>query len=552
MSKAAFIIVKSCFSIFKNQLRRRWPPALREWLVFAFLGGYLVLGYEFFFWALRFVHSFPVVGDLLLDRLLHFFFLILWFMLIFSNAVIAYPTQYRSGETSFLFTLPISPRIIFYKQLLEGTVWSSWAFLFLAFPFIIAFGTALQSPFMYDILGFASLLLFVFSAAVLGSFLTYLTLKINKQKKNTLLIGSLFVFFILLLTYLLKFPSELEGEADYQILAFLKKFLDGLSFSRSPYLPSSWVARGLISASIGNIKESLFFLTLLASTALILGDLAYAFSGKHYARAWEKAQGGRGTSTQSLFSKVLHKFKMSSWIRKDILYLFRDSSQWIQLAVLASMMILYTTNLKNIQAYVDHPYWRNTIYFLNLAAIGLMLGTLCLRFVFPQFSLEWRKDWLTGLVPEKPSEFFRVKSLFPYLLFTFLGQGMNLVSNVILESSIPRIFLSSLTLLVITLGLVWLSLGLGTLYPNFNTDNPSKIMSGLGGILALIGSMTYLIIMLVPVSFPFHWVALGQSKISTAFFIEVASAMLFDIFFTMGIVWVLLQKSKNRIIQQSL
>ncbi len=540
-------IIKSTLFIFKNQIHRRWPFSLREWIIFSFLGGYLILGYESFFWGFRFVYSFPIVGELLLDRLLHFLFFILWLMLIFSNAVVAYGIQYRAPETFFLFSMPISPRIIFFKQLFEATIWSSWGFLFLFFPFFIAFGIATKSSWIYYVLSAVFIFLFVISASILGSFLTYISLKLSKRRKSSLIIGLLFIFFIITLVYLLKFPSELAGDSDYQILSFMKKFLEGLSFCRSNFIPSSWLAKGLLLISHGKTMEGLFFLMVLLSITVLFLDLAFIFSKKYYPQVWERAQESKSFSTQTLFSKMIHRVRMSCWIQKDILCLVRDPSQWIQLVLLGAMMILYTTNLKNIQAYVDHPYWRNTIYFLNLAAIGLMIGTLCLRFVFPQFSLEWRKDWLTALAPEKPKDFFKVKFYFPFLLFTILGQGISLLSNIILEASLSRILLASFILCLITVGLIWISLGLGTLYPNFSTDNPSKIMSGLGGILTLIVSMSYLIVMIMPISFPFHRIALGKSFISAAFYIKIGMGILFDIGLTGTIIGFFMKKSQAQV-----
>jgi ABC-2 type transport system permease protein len=530
---------------FLNFLKKPRKLTLREVLVGVFLSGYFLGGFLFFFWTFRFIHSFSVVGDLLLDRLWHFFFFILWFMLIFSNAVIAFSVQYKSSETFFLFGLPIRSEIIFFKQLLEGTVWSSWGFLFLATPLILAFGLSLHSPLYYYLGSIAFLLPFVLSAAVLGAFVTYIVLRLRRRSKNIFLSFMSFLIFALLLYLLLRFPTDLRSDSESQILVFLKGFLDGIGFSRAGFLPSTWLARGLMELSSGHLKEGFFFFGMLASTALVLADAAYFFGMKLYPYAWEKAQGGQTRLAQTFFSKLILKLRLPALIQKDVFLLLRDPTQWIQLIILAAIMVLYLSNLKNIRAYVDHAYWENIIYFMNLTAIGLMVATFSMRFVFPQFSLEWRRNWILGLVPLSFNRFVHIKFFFPCLFVVFVSQLMSLASNRVLDTSWLQHFLSLWILGFTSIGLVALSLSLGIIYPNLKTDNPSQIMSGLGGILNLVFSMTYLFAMLTPFSLLFHWVALGRLKTDDMFYFYLIIVLLINALCSILFSYLLLKVAKR-------
>ena len=62
-----------------------------------------------------------------------------------------------------------------------------------------------------------------------------------------------------------------------------------------------------------------------------------------------------------------------------------------------------------------------------------------------------------------------------------------------------------------------LSVGLGALFPNFREDNPSKIVSGFGGTLCLVGSFVFIVLFVgalaFPASLPFTWSALSRSGI---------------------------------------
>ncbi|MBI1869755.1 MAG: hypothetical protein HYS07_01020 [Chlamydiae bacterium] len=528
---------------FKNWLWERRKISLREWVIIVFLLGYWVVGFEFFLWSFKFIGSFPVVGDLLLERLWHFFFFALGMMLIFSNAIVSYTVQYQSPETSFLFSLPLSTRFIFYKQLIEGTIWSSWGFLFLAFPLILAFGIVFQSSFVYYLAAPVLVIFFVLIVSFLGSFLTHFFLKLNRGK-NT--VAAVLLFLLGVLVYLLRFPSELKQDSDVYILDFLKKFLEGLSFSMSPYLPSTWLAKGLLSISFSKWRVSLFSAGLMISTLLLLADLAYFISGKYYFPVWEKNQGGAVGKHRTFFWKVSSRFKIPTLIQKDMLCLIRDPSQWIQLGLMGAMGIFYITNLKNVKTYVENAQWENMIFFMNLAAISLILATLSLRFVFPQWSLEWRRSWIIGMAPRNLKEILRTKFLFPYFAFLILGEAASLISNLVLGSSLLRILLSFWMLGVISFVMISLSLSLGVLYPNFKSDHPSQIMSGLGGILNLVFSIVYLSVLLTVLSFPFHLAFLGKIHSNRILIFWVGGVVLFETLFSLSLSLGLLKIAERR------
>ena len=77
------------------------------------------------------------------------FFLSLFIMLTFSNAIIAYGSLFRSEETAFLFARPFFPWQIFAYKVSETLLFSSWAFLFLALPLIVAYGVSERSPWYF-------------------------------------------------------------------------------------------------------------------------------------------------------------------------------------------------------------------------------------------------------------------------------------------------------------------------------------------------------------------------------------------------------------------
>lgn len=510
--RSGLIFASIYWRSFLNMLRHTRRLTLRDAIVVIFLAGYQAGAYIFFYRTFCFIQSFPVIGTLLLEKLWGFFFFVLGLMLIFSNAVIAYSNQYKAEETAFLFTLPLEGRAIFFKQLVEGMIWSSWGFVFLSLPLIIAFGHALNCSAVFFTLTALFLPPFVMIAALAGSALSYIGLALNRSGFGRIALGLFTLTGLAALGMMLRFPSRLAGPDDVQILFFLNRFLDEMSFASWPYFPSAWFSQGLWSVTTEDLHQGMFYLAVMITTTMVFADLAGLVAKKQYAAAWERAQAGRNGARPRRFSKLVLALKIPDLIRKDILLFFRDPNQWIQLVFLMAVMLFYMTNLRSMREYVDHPYWENIVYFMNLSAIGLLLATLSLRFVYPQFSLEWRRSWLIGMIPMSLSKLIRLKFWFFALFFLVLGQALNFFSNGILNTAPVKTILGAWTVAGITFVMTAMSLALGSIYPNMSTDNPSRIMSGLGGVLNLVFSMAYLIVSLFPLSLVFHFSALRKFK----------------------------------------
>jgi ABC-2 type transport system permease protein len=66
-------------------------------------------------------------------------------------------------------------------------------------------------------------------------------------------------------------------------------------------------------------------------------------------------------------------------------------------------------------------------------------------------------------------------------------------TNVMLKTNLSLLLISCGLAAVISAGLVGLSIGLGSIYPNFGEDNSAKIVSGFGGTLNFIVALVYVI-----------------------------------------------------------
>jgi len=133
------------------------------------------------------------------------------------------------------------------------------------------------------------------------------------------------------------------------------------------------------------------------------------------------------------------------------------------------------------------------VSYLNLGACSLNLATLTTRFVYPQFSLEGKRLWIIGMAPLGMLRVVKTK----YWLATWTSLAVTLsliwLSCYMLEMPPHRIVYFAVAITIMTFTLTGLAVGLGTLYPNFKEENPSKIVSGFGGTFCLVLSFLYIL-----------------------------------------------------------
>src|SRR5437763_11622086 len=80
----------------------------------------------------------------------------------------------------------------------------------------------------------------------------------------------------------------------------------------------------------------------------------------------------------------------------------RDVSQWSQLLLLLALVLVYLYNFRVLD--LDRiPYMtgmvKNAYAFINLGMAGLVMSTVCARFVFPAVSAEGAAFWIVRASP---------------------------------------------------------------------------------------------------------------------------------------------------------
>jgi len=483
--------------------------------------GLFVLFYDGFIWMQRFLvepaeRGAVLGGAVIYSNIIHYlfalYFLSLALMLIFSNGIIIYGALFKSGEGAYLMTLPLKSEQIFSYKFFETIIFSSWAFLFLGGPFLLAFGVSEQLRLSFYPLAIIAMFPFAVLNSSLGALITMIIVTLFPQSKKKLVMVGILVALLLVTAFsgpLIKlFDPVMTRSGEIWITNVLGKF----RFSKAPILPSYWLTQLVLDAAAGDYRGSLFQLGYLTSTALVLYFAGANLAAWNLRENYSLVQGGRKKKlyTSRTFEKILYALfffaekEIRHFLVKDVKNFKRDSVQWTQFLIFFGLIGLYVLNLKNFGYHDRLPFWRNLVSFLNLTATALTLATFTSRFVFPLVSLEGRKFWVLGLAPLSRSKILWGKFLFAACGSILVSEILIIGSDLMLGTPFWQLLLHSGTMIIICVGLAGISVGLGARFPNFKEENPSKIVSGFGGTLNLIISMLFIFLVIMLEAVPGH------------------------------------------------
>lgn len=466
-----------------------------------------------FYKGFSFIHRFPLVGSILVDEAIYLFFAGLLIMLSLSSLIICYVTFYTSKEVGFLFSLPVGERAIFFYRFSQSVVFSSWAFLFIGIPFILAYALVKQVPFWF----YASIPLYFIPYIILpnacASVMIIIFVKVIDPRRGKYLFG-LLLFSILSVGYWAyrnTIRPAILAKTEFEYI--MNELLHHLQFLRHPLFPGYWISRSIIASGINKIQDALFYFAAFLITTIFLLQINWILGKREYFREWAVSQEGGRVGMHPADRGILNRLNLLfSWLPrearamtiKDIKIFLREPGQWSQFLIYFSILGLYIFNLKNIPSEAIGPFWQISITFLNLMATLLVLASLTVRFLFPLMSLEGNKLWILGLSPITFKALIYQKVILYFIGIFVISESLMFSTNVILHTSRTLTSISCGVAGLASFGLVGLSIGLGALYPNFKEENTAKIVSGFGGTLNFLISLVYVCLLIGAFALPFY------------------------------------------------
>jgi len=494
----------------------------------------MVVGFCVVFWGtlfltfcrgFLFLDKFPFFKERVVEYLFSLFFFFLFLMLIFSNAIISFSSLFRSDEVGFLLGLPLCGENVFLYKFVESVAFSSWAFLLLGMPVMIAYGLTEGVGFIFYVFVFFFLLGFIFLPAGLGSLIALLLVFFFQRRKKHILALFLILAGAFLSVGLGRIILQAKSEFTFSGI-WVKGLLDRFSFSKNAFLPSHWLTQGTLALARGKGSDALLYFAVIIANALLLTLIIYQVASRIYAFSWSKSQGRTGKRPLSIgrfWDRILEKafFYLSPGARllllKDFKTFRRDPAQWGQFLIFFGLLGVYVLNLRTFAYHRAETNWKSIVSFLNLSATALTLATFNSRFIYPLLSLEGRRFWILALAPVERKAMLLGKFAYSLVGSLLVSVGLIFLSDFMLQMPFFVVAIHAGTMFLICFGLSGITVGLAAIYPNLKEENPSKIVAGFGGTFTFLLSLAFIMAVISLEILPFH-LYLASRRITEAAF----------------------------------
>ena len=343
------------------------------------------------------------------------FFASLMVMLLFSSGIIMYTNLYRSPEAAFLLTTPARPERIFSYLFQEAMWFSSWGFLLLGSPMLVAAGVVVGAPWHYYALLLPFMLSFLYIPAALGAILCLLIVDrlggfVGRRcagLRAAVAVGLLWLGWSVLN----------GGQSDLLTPRWFQEFravaVHGKS-AAAELVAEHRIARSGPAADGGLVRRSSlvgehhvsrpadFQRAAVSSACRLVRRARLSRQALAECRPSKRRGGGRkiGIFDRLLLGRFGGSGRPPSHLRlllvKELRLFRRDPVQWSQSLIFFGLLALYFVNIRRFSY---NATYSAMIGFLNLGVVGLILSTFTTRFIFPMLSLEGRRFWILALLP---------------------------------------------------------------------------------------------------------------------------------------------------------
>ena len=523
------------------RLRRRPDEPLRgRTVLLAGAGGvFAVVAFGISWRVVTYFTSVPEIGPLLASKMLGMALLAFTGILLLSNLIGSLSTFFLARDLDMLVAAPVEWGRFYLAKLAETVIHSSWMVGLLAIPLLAAYGIVGHGGPLFPLVVIGALVPLAIIPAVVGSVITLGLVNFFPARRTRDILGLLTVIVAggLVLFARLAGPEQLARPEGFRQLV---DFIAVLRAPSHPLLPSEW-AQAMIMNWLNHVADPLP-IALLWTTAGAFIVIAASLHRRWHVQGFARAQEGadhfvRGARWNGLARRLLIGMPAMrrEFILKDLRVFFRDSTQWSQLILLGVLVPVMLINVQMLPLFSGErlpPGLVVFILFVTQGLAGFVIAGTAERLVFPAVSLEGRQLWLLRSAPLDARAMLRSKYLIGVLPLLVLAMALTITTNHLLHASDFMSLVTMGTVLAYTLSVGGLALGVGTLFPQFETENAAQIATSFGGLffmllaVALLGIVTAFEAIPVLEEIHTHDAGVGSMTVSTDGWIAFAAVAL--------------------------
>ncbi len=456
------------------------------------------------------------IGTFLLHRFVSIVLFIFFMAVNAGNIIVSFSTLYKSKEVYYLIAKPISFIKIFLIKFLDNFFYSSTTMLLMISAVMIGYSAYFKINFLFVVFFFFCMLLpFMLIAASLGVILLMFMIRISYKVGLKKVVASLIILYLIGL--LLFFKSSNPISIVEQVMVFYPNINDYFGSLDSPalkFLPNFWIADSLYWFSAGKPMNALTYIGLLLGTSLIFLIAALFNAKKLYYKTWLESFELKVKNTQprerkykkqTFSNKTFLTPQIDVLLKKEFLQFFREPGQWIHLSVIIFLIAIFVVSLGGIDGSLLNAYnfgLRAIIYVVIFSFNLFLISSLSLRFAFPAISLEGDVYWKLKSSPISMKKIVGIKFIILFSIIFLLGQGLNYFSH----QNFPRelFMVSSINIGFITLAIVSLNFGMGSLFINLKEKSPIRIASSQGASLTFLFTIILIVVLIALLFIPVY------------------------------------------------
>ena len=459
-------------------------------------------------------------GDILARKLLSMVLVTLSSLLLFSSIIASLSKLYLSRDLQLVHSLPVSAGKIFLARWLESTVDSSWMVILFSMPVFVSYGVVYQAgPFFYWAAGMAIIPLCLIASAFSALMIVVAAVLLPAGRIRTLFVFlGLVLIVMLIVAFRLMQPERLVNPETFATLVL---YLRDMGTPGSPLLPTTW-AYDSLNAALSDRKgdAALPSLPCLERRGGVRFRHHMARGDFLFRRLHEGSDhGGKALpASRRLTAEPLstgERFSGPGWAFavKEFRTFFRDQTQWPQLFLIATLIVIYLYNFSVLplgQSKIKTVYLQNLFSFLNMGLASFVLTAVAARFVYPAVSFEGDAFWIVRAAPISLRTFLWVKFAVYYFPLLMLAEILIVSSNILLHVTPFMMVLSVVTVFLMVPGVVALGVGLGAAYPDFQSENPAQSVTSFGGLLFMILAAGFIALVVILEAGPVYQVFMAD------------------------------------------
>lgn len=479
---------------FKNKLLNPSKETIiKNFLVLLFAAMFFPIVYQLFYFIFKHFFSVPIIGGLLVVKLLNTFFLTFSVMILLSAIVAAIPILYLSHDMDFLFSSPLKTETIFSTQCVKITAGASWMIMLMGIPIFAAYASVMKvSPgeYLFILLSHVPFFIILASLGIMATVLLVRFFPAENVRNMAIALSGIFAVIFIIYFRMLQ-PEKLTGAG----IDTVSLFISNLRTPDALWMPHAYLVSIVKKVTAEGIFGGLAgFFWFLSASLLVLAGVITSSKYLYFEGYGKKGARRKEKPLPPGYSYTKH-YLFTAQSLKDGKYLLRDTSQWIQVVFLAGIVFIYLFNLYKLPAELFGL--RDFIFFLNIGFIGMVLAAVGSRFVLPVISTEGKGFWIFKTAPVTMPRYVMYKFFVYSLPLIITGQLVALVSINILK---PGEFVNYLTLystFFITVVIASVGIGFGAYFANFNIKNPEDLITGAAGLAYMFLSFLYVALVLV-------------------------------------------------------